>query len=571
MSHISEQYENTVQEARAYWEKRFAGLPSQGVPPGHERPVQYDVCGLLRVELNEQLTVKLRQVSKGHEAGLYSLLLSGLVLALFKYTALPDIIVSSPTYGHSRTNRTIPLLVHVEPQMTVRELLLSTRETLIDGYNYQLYPLQYIGELNFAAERFGPLTKMLLMLEGMHSFEDIADIVHSADNDMTIICNNDGPKAKLTALYHTGYMNEDTALLFLNGYINMLNYLLYNPAEKVSGADAFPLTPMEDLAGVKEEVEGSTSALSEVTDVIEQQMIAIWSKLSSQRPISRQQSFLDMGGNSIQMLKLVAEMNRLYPQSLNAAEVFAHPTIEKLSALIRSRVGVNLEEAGLPTHANKPAAGPEPLTIPDQFFIDNRPGRYQLANLSYSLPASIAGQLEQYALMMHNHSAGIVAVAIIERLASLSQKDTAAIQLLLRVEEHIDQLRVVTTERKRLQTPLQVLIRQICELCYGYPADQNDEYKHGDDPIHSFSLEEWSSLQRTKSKREVYPLVYDADRHSVRQEWLDQFDLLLGIRVQHRQVRLSLRFNSARLHKHQVQAWFQQAIMELEQVLRNAR
>lgn len=71
-------------------------------------------------------------------------------------------------------------------------------------------------------------------------------------------------------------------------------------------------------------------------DYIEQQMAQIWSEVLSLHPIGIRDNFFDLGGYSLLAIRLMAQIQQKFQQTLPLAILFEAPTIEQLSNRLRS-------------------------------------------------------------------------------------------------------------------------------------------------------------------------------------------------------------------------------------------
>jgi amino acid adenylation domain-containing protein len=69
-------------------------------------------------------------------------------------------------------------------------------------------------------------------------------------------------------------------------------------------------------------------------DAIEKTIIDIWQKHLNIALIGIHDNFFDLGGNSVLLSSMYAELNELYPEKLEVADIFAYPTVAKLTKVI---------------------------------------------------------------------------------------------------------------------------------------------------------------------------------------------------------------------------------------------
>lgn len=78
---------------------------------------------------------------------------------------------------------------------------------------------------------------------------------------------------------------------------------------------------------------------------IEEALVNIWRTLLNNEAIGTNDSFFDVGGNSLLLIQLHAKMNKLYPDKIEITDIFAHPTVSKLASYITRQTHKKHEEA----------------------------------------------------------------------------------------------------------------------------------------------------------------------------------------------------------------------------------
>ena len=72
-------------------------------------------------------------------------------------------------------------------------------------------------------------------------------------------------------------------------------------------------------------------------DSVEATLVQIWEQLLEVHPVGIRSSFFDLGGYSLLVVKLFAQINKTFHRSLPIAAIFGSPTIEQLATLIRGK------------------------------------------------------------------------------------------------------------------------------------------------------------------------------------------------------------------------------------------
>jgi amino acid adenylation domain-containing protein len=80
-----------------------------------------------------------------------------------------------------------------------------------------------------------------------------------------------------------------------------------------------------------------SAAVASPRDAIESTLVQIWEKLLQVHPVGIRSNFFDLGGYSMLVFRLFAEVNKTYHSSLPIATIFTARTIEQLAEVIRGR------------------------------------------------------------------------------------------------------------------------------------------------------------------------------------------------------------------------------------------
>jgi thioesterase domain-containing protein/acyl carrier protein len=75
-------------------------------------------------------------------------------------------------------------------------------------------------------------------------------------------------------------------------------------------------------------------------DDLERQLSSIWADILERSTVGIQDNFFDLGGHSLLAVKLMAQIQNTFGQSLSIASLFQSPTVESLAALLRNSATV---------------------------------------------------------------------------------------------------------------------------------------------------------------------------------------------------------------------------------------
>lgn len=161
----------TMKAHRHYWLNQFEGvIPVLLLPLDHPRPAVKSTHGITAAfEVNEALTIAIREAAREGNVSVYMLLLATLNLLLYHYSGQDDIIVGSPIAGrvHKDLDNQVGLYVNLlairtrlQLNASFLQLLDKVKTTMLGAYEHQLYPFDLlVKELHLEHdERRAPLT-----------------------------------------------------------------------------------------------------------------------------------------------------------------------------------------------------------------------------------------------------------------------------------------------------------------------------------------------------------------------------------------------------------------------------
>ncbi|HKI00347.1 MAG TPA: amino acid adenylation domain-containing protein [Thermoanaerobaculia bacterium] len=168
-------FDRELIEQRDYWLQRLAeGWDSSGLRLDSPRPpVPSGRRGTVEVRIAGEAEARLAKLSGGQPFLLFAALMTGLGICLHRYTGGRRLVVGTPALagdGAEPPVNAVVILNVVEPGQTVRQLLLATRQTLLDAYARQDFPFDRLVEEKAAGAPAGgcPLFDVALVLEGLH-------------------------------------------------------------------------------------------------------------------------------------------------------------------------------------------------------------------------------------------------------------------------------------------------------------------------------------------------------------------------------------------------------------------
>ncbi|WP_188068391.1 hybrid non-ribosomal peptide synthetase/type I polyketide synthase [Brevibacillus brevis] len=88
----------------------------------------------------------------------------------------------------------------------------------------------------------------------------------------------------------------------------------------------------------------SSNPFKQPTTEVEEQLTSIWKELLHLERISTTDSYFDLGGTSLSVVLMQEKVKEVFELQIHVADIFTHPTIEKLAAYIEMRISASQGE-----------------------------------------------------------------------------------------------------------------------------------------------------------------------------------------------------------------------------------
>ena len=160
----------------SYWKQQLEGIPTLDLPTDRPRPAVQTFKGAARgLELSEDLTRRLRELSQQQGATLFIMLLAAFDLLLSCYSGQEDIVVGTPVAGRSKVEtegligffvNTLVMRTRLTRGLRVTDLIGGVREVVLGAQTHQELPFEKLVE-ELQPERSlgrGPLFQVMFSL-----------------------------------------------------------------------------------------------------------------------------------------------------------------------------------------------------------------------------------------------------------------------------------------------------------------------------------------------------------------------------------------------------------------------
>jgi amino acid adenylation domain-containing protein len=259
-----------LEEQMGYWREQLAG--SSGVlelPTDHPRPpVQRYRGASLTVQLSEELTSGLRELSQGEGVTLFMTLLSSWQTLLARYSGQWDLNVGTPIANRTRGEvegligffiNTLVLRTQLKPEASFREQLQQVREVCLGAYAHQDVPFEMVVEVVQPERDLSrtPLFQVMFILQmaplgeietpaGL-KLEPLAVELDTTKFDLTLGLMERDTRLVAWCNYRTDLFEEATIARMLDHWQVLLEAAVADPEQSLS---ALPLLTAAERAEV---------------------------------------------------------------------------------------------------------------------------------------------------------------------------------------------------------------------------------------------------------------------------------------------------------------------------------
>jgi amino acid adenylation domain-containing protein len=243
-----------LEQHLAYWRKQLQDAPLLELPTDHPRaPIPTHRGRTLRFGLSQELTTRVKELSRQHGATLFMVLLAGLQILLSRYTDEMDIAVGTAIANRSLTEteqiigfflNTVVLRTRLTGNPTVRELLVRVREVCLGAYSHQDLPFEKLVE-ELQPERDlsrSPLFQTMLVLQNTPEevvlfpemrAEKMVLKNQLASYDLMVTAVEKEKRLEFAFEYSTDLFNETTIERMQHHFENLLRAMVEAPESRI--------------------------------------------------------------------------------------------------------------------------------------------------------------------------------------------------------------------------------------------------------------------------------------------------------------------------------------------------
>jgi thioesterase domain-containing protein len=380
-----------IEQQLSFWKRTLSDAPAlHDFPCDRARPEQPTFAGACQVvQLDSQLVTDLQRFARDHRVTFFMLLTAAFQTLVSKYSGKVDILTGIPVSGRNIVDsesliglfvNTLVLRTSVFINDPFTEVLSRVRANLLDAMSNQDVPFDLIVDtvrirrspsynplfqIMFSTFRaalqsrdFGGLIAVPYAVESTSSQFDLSvNVIEGIDRNWWVRVE-----------YSTELLDHARITRMVGSYKELLRSILTNSHRPLcdlplsNDARVIVVNTIEPLENAPRSIplDYSTRTLASANggripipfDDVERKLIEIWRRFLGLSSISVDDDFVDLGGNSLLAIALIADVNRVFNRTIPVSVLFRDTTIRAFAQRLREQMKakpsfVRLAETGL--------------------------------------------------------------------------------------------------------------------------------------------------------------------------------------------------------------------------------
>lgn len=222
------------EEARDYWLNKFSGELAEINLNRHLSGSSQYKKEELKLTFDTELTEKILAIANNNDLSIFVILLTIFKILLFKFTGEDDIVVTAPTLKKSNQNYNsfVALRDFFQPNDTFKSMLMNIRETVVQGYKHQYFPINKLTRL-LDIEKSLSLFRMILVLENIHKKVSDDSEINNFENDLIFSTRKMGNDLEGTMIYNSNSLKKETIQTLSSCYFFIMKQVSDNTNIKI--------------------------------------------------------------------------------------------------------------------------------------------------------------------------------------------------------------------------------------------------------------------------------------------------------------------------------------------------
>jgi amino acid adenylation domain-containing protein len=229
------------EDAENYWTDKLSGEFGESKLSTSFKVVGPYKQAIHKISLSNDHSDRLLKISKGNNLSLFILLLTSFKLLIYKYTGQEDVIVTSPIYTPSNEefNKYVVLRDYVNPYLTFKEFLLEVRNTVVEGFKNEHYPIKKLMK-HLEIEDSSLLFGKVLLLENIHKKDSFKNLISDFENELIFSFQKEQDKISGDLIYDGRVFSTDFIQQLSRSYLYILDQVLSYSDIQVQNIEILP-------------------------------------------------------------------------------------------------------------------------------------------------------------------------------------------------------------------------------------------------------------------------------------------------------------------------------------------
>lgn len=363
---------------------------------------------------------------------------------------------------------------------------------------------------------------------------------HEEVESVTVMCRTDAQGENYLCAYLV--MNQELTVYELSRYLGkqLPDYMI--PSQFIR-LDEMPLTPNGKVD--RKRLPVSTTNLSTGENFVqpqsatEKELQEIWSELLNRKDISMNDSFFELGGNSLMLIQLKEVITKRFEIDLSVQDLFAYPTIIELAKFIKGDEGKGEKQI---------IKGIEVL----EEYLNHAGGETRTYTYTYSFFGDSYSRLLQIQEQEEVDCFTILVSLYTIALSKITKGETMEALVSFRDFDEIVPMQIEESDLKDFH--------KLLELVNTYRLNQVDQ---------AITSKEFDNVANLKTKTSMIPFIYNKYQPVRKPNYLEVFDIIVTVEEANNQITFVFEYRSKKLNADKMKEFVNSYINLIQYVTKN--
>ncbi|WP_291567208.1 non-ribosomal peptide synthetase [Clostridium sp. UBA2485] len=250
---------------------------------------------------------------------------------------------------------------------------------------------------------------------------------------------------------------------------------------------------------------------------IEKKLVEIWQKVLGVERVGIDESFFDLGGNSLLILQMHTEIEKCFPGKVTVANIFAYPTISKLAEYIDENAEKENRQISF-TY----------VKLPEEYMAD---GDYEDSTFEFNLTGELYEKITTVAQHADTDTYGILLSLYAYMISQVSETPKITVQAMVKTQGEVTALDMDMTYVEDIPGLISLV----------------EQVQHETKDPNRYDIKEILECKQVKNNGDVLPLFYKKDRLSLSGKLTEVYDMVLEVWDQEDGIEFAFDYDARRM------------------------